>query len=177
MSQAILKKQRQRKTAASLPPPNLSCRQLQELWSSGRQNIVRKYVRTHYLNSQAQLWLMRTKNISLIKTYLQAHPEGGLFEDAEEMLVALKDKSLCLAYINNRPMRHRSLLILFAEKETELLQAHLAKYPDDSFSKLEIILMFEMGGKELICQYLQLHPNISDDEYYRAKLQKAGVLN
>lgn len=177
MSHTILKRRCKEKSTASMPPPSLSCRQLQELWSAGRQNVVRKYVQTHYLNSQAQLWLMRTRNISLIKTYLQKHPETGLFEDAEEMLIALKDRSLCLAYINNRPLRHHSILILFAEKETELLQAHLAKYPDDSFSRLAIILMFELGDEELIRQYLRLHPSMSSDENYRERLRKIGLSN
>lgn len=177
MSQIILKKQGKAKVADTPPPSTLSCQQLQELWTTGRQNEVRKYVKTHYLNSQAQLWLMQTKNISLIKAYLQKHPETGLFEDAEEMLIALKDKTACLAYINNRPLRHRSILTLFAEKETEILQAHLAKYPDDSFSRLAIILMFELGNKKLIQQYLQLHPSMSNNANYREKLKKIGLLH
>ena len=153
----------------------LDWKQLQELWRNGNKKAVRRYVKNHYLGSHAQTWLMRTRNVSLIKTYLQNHPESGLFEEAEEMLMALKDKDCCLMYINNRPLRHHSLLILFAENEIELLQTYLVKHPEASFSKLELILLFETKDIALIKQYIQLHPEIADDDNNKEKLKKLGL--
>lgn len=179
MSRTILK---------SAPPPytktnsspmkdelSLDWWQLQELLELGKEQTVQHYVKNHYLGSHAQTWLMRTRNISLIKTYLQHHPEAGLFEDAEDMLIALRNKDCCLIYINNRPLRHHSLLILFAEQEIDILQAYLTKHPETSFSKLELILMFETKNLALIQQYIQLHPEITKDENCKEKLKQLGL--
>ena len=152
-------------------------RELQELWDNGGKKVVRHYVKKHYLGSQAQTWLLRTKNISLIKTYLQNHPEAGLFDEAEEMLMALRDKDCCLLYINNRPLRHHSLLMLFAENEIELLQTHIAKHPQNPFSRLELILLFETKNLDLIQQYFQLHPEIAKDGNCKEKLKKFGLIH
>lgn len=150
---------------------------LQKLWVGGKRKEVLQYVKTHYLASQEQIWLIKTKDSALIKTYLRYHPEAGLNLEAEELLMELKDKSCCKAYINNRPLRPYSILMLFAEKEIRILQHHLAKYPDESFSRLALILMFETGNENLIRQYFTLHPSLKQNENYREKLQKIGILD
>lgn len=151
--------------------------QLFTLWENGDKETVRNYVKEHYLNSSLQIWLMRTCDVELIMTYLRNHPDIGLFEDAEELLMTMHCPELRRTYIEQWRLRHSSLLLLFAEKEFALLRRYVVKHPEECFSRMLLLLMFEMGDKKLIRQYVRTHPSILKEERYADKLRDFGLIN
>ncbi|MCM1322754.1 MAG: hypothetical protein NC218_01060 [Acetobacter sp.] len=155
----------------------LSMSQLSTLWANGDREIVRTYVEKHFLGSALQIWLMRTGDVELIKAYLKRHPHSGLFEDAEELLMALNSYELRKVYLDQWHLRRSSILLLFAEKEFALLRRYVVKHPEECFSRTMLSLMFETGDKKLIRQYTKVHPSLLDDERYADRLQKFGLVS
>lgn len=149
--------------------------QLRAAWSAGKKEIVIGYVKKHYLSSAMQEWLMRTRDADLIMAYLKHHSETGLFESAEELLMALDSYELRKTYLEQRHLRQSSVLLLFAEKQFALLQRYIVKHPEECFSRTMLFLMFEAGDKKLIEQYINTHPSLLKDGRYADKLRKIGL--
>ncbi len=155
---------------------NLDLPQIQELWARGEREIVKNYVREHYLCRDFQLWLMRTRDEELILLYLKNHHGLWLFEDAEQLLMSLDADEIRLAYLEHWRLRPYSLLQLFSEKKFFLLRKYVATHPEEEFSRTMITLMFEMGDEKLIRQYVDVHSSLLSNTRYTDKLQKFGLL-
>lgn len=152
----------------------LTRQQLQEYWETGDKDVVRSYVEKHYLGAAMQEWLMRTRDVELIMTYLKHHSDCGLFEGAEELLMAIGSYKLWETYLEQWRLRQSSVLLLFAEKQFSLLSKYVVKYPEENFSRTMLFLMFETGDKELIKQYVKTHPSLLRDERYASRLREVG---
>lgn len=182
MSQQILKKGTRFISVSKKAPLGKICgelnlQQIRELWNAGDREIIKNYVKEHYLGSAMQEWLMRTRDMELIMVYLENYSSFGLFEEAEDLLMSLKNYKLRKTYLEQRQLCHRSILMLFAEKQFVLLRRYIAKHPEEIFSKTMISLMFETGDKKLVSLYIQSHPSLLKDECFAKRLQKAGFFN
>lgn len=155
---------------------SLDSAELQELWVAGNIDFIKTYVETHYLGAKAQVWLMRTREIDLIKIYLTHCSPMRLFEEAEELLMQLNNRELRQIYLDRCPLRHHSLLMLFAEKDTELLKRYLCRHPEEFFSRLILGLIIEQNDESLVQLYVKLHPFVLKEEKYAETFRKLGVI-